>query len=140
MGVKFIIKENMLPVYSVYTESMFFEIENETIIKAESHVLGGIPLFEYPANLARTGAFEIVLPLLDAINKAESNRMDDLVQFVNSFLALLGGSIDEETAQKLDEYKMLCLPEGVDAKYLSASIRQTDIQVLVDTRKYWNMS
>ena len=140
MGVKFIIKENMLPVYSVYTESMFFEIENETIIKAEPHVLGGVPLFEYLANLARTGAFEIVLPLLDAINEAESNRMDDLVQLVNSFLALLGGSIDEETAQKLDEYKMLCLPEGVDAKYLSASIRQTDIQVLVDTRKYWNMS
>ena len=140
MGVKFIIKENILQVYSVYTESMFFEIENETIIKAEPHVLGGVPLFEYPTNLARTGAFEIVLPLLDAINEAESNRMDDLVQFVNSFLALLGGSIDEETAQKLDEYKMLCLPEGVDAKYLSASIRQTDIQVLVDTRKYWNMS
>lgn len=140
MGVKFIIKENMLPVYSVYTESMFFEIENETIIKAEPHVLGGVPLFEYPANLARTGAFEIGLPLLDAINEAESNRMDDLVQFVNSFLALLGGSIDEETAQKLDEYKMLCLPEGVDANYLSTSIRQTDIQVLVDTRKYWNMS
>ena len=47
MGVKFIIKENMLPVYSVYTESMFFEIEKETIIKAEPHVLGGVPLFEY---------------------------------------------------------------------------------------------
>ena len=115
MGVKFILKENMLPVYSVYTENMYFEIENETIIKAEPHVLGGVPLFEYPANLARTGAFEIALPLLDALNEAESNRMDDLVQFVNSFLALLGGSIDEETAQKLDEYKMLCLPEGVDS-------------------------
>ena len=132
MGVKFIIRENMLPVYSVYTESMYFEIENETIVKAEPHVLGTVPLFEYPANLARTGAFEVVLPLLDAINEAESNRMDDLVQFVNSFLALLGGSIDEETAKKLDEYKMLCLPEGVDAKYLSAAIRQADIQVLVD--------
>lgn len=132
MGVKFIIRENMLPVYSVYTESMYFEIENKTIIKAEPHVLDGVPVFEYLANLARTGAFEVVLPLLDAINEAESNRMDDLVQFANSFLALLGGSIDEETAQKLDEDKMLCLPEGVDAKYLSASIHQADIQVLVD--------
>lgn len=28
--------------------------------------------------------------------------------------------------------KMLCLPEGVDAKYLSAAMQQTDMQVLVD--------
>jgi hypothetical protein len=45
---------------------------------------------------------------------------------------LLGGTIDEETAKKLDEYKMLCLPEGVDAKYLSAALKQNDIQVLVN--------
>lgn len=92
MGVKFVIRENMLPVYSVYTESMCFEIESETIVKVEPHVLDDVPLFEYPANLARTGAFEIVLPLLDAINEAESDRMDGLVQFMNSFLALLGGT------------------------------------------------
>jgi hypothetical protein len=30
----------------------------------------------------------------------------------------------------LDEHKMLCLPEGVDAKYLSAALQQNDIQVL----------
>jgi hypothetical protein len=58
--------------------------------------------------------------------------LDDVQQFVNSFLALLGGTIDDETASKLDEYKMLCLPEGVDAKYLSAALQQTDIQVLAD--------
>lgn len=99
MGVKCVIKENMLPVYSVYTESMYFEIENETIVKAEPHILGGVPIFEYPANTAGLGAFEIALPLLDAINEVESDRLDDVVQFVNSFLALLGSSIDGETAQ-----------------------------------------
>ena len=74
----------------------------------------------------------MALPLLDALNEVESNRLDDLEQFVNSFLSLLGGTIDEETAKKLDEHKMLCLPEGVDAKYLSAALQQNDIQVLVD--------
>lgn len=34
-----------------------------------------IPIFEYPANNARLGSFEIVLPLLDTINNIESNRM-----------------------------------------------------------------
>ena len=133
MGVKTIIRrDGHTRLHSVYTRDMYFEIENESIVKAEPHVLGMVPVFEYPANRARLGAFEVALPLLDALNEVESNRLDDVEQFVNSFLALLGGTIDDETAKKLDEHKMLCLPEGVDAKYLSAALQQNDIQVLSD--------
>lgn len=133
MGVKFVTRENGLPVYSVYTKDAYYEIEAGTIVKAQSHILGDIPLFEYPVGESRLGAFEIVLDLLDAINELESNRLDDVVQSVNSFLALLGGSIDADTAAMLDEYKMLCLPEGTDAKYLSVSMQQSDMQVLADS-------
>ena len=132
MGVKVVVRETNVPVYSVYTKDRYFEIENDTITKNEPHALGDIPIFLYTSGNAMLGAFEIALPLLDAINEIESNRLDDIVQYVNSFLALLGGTIDEETAQKLDEYKMLCLPEGVDAKYLSGAMTQSDVQVLVD--------
>lgn len=132
MGVKFVVRENKLPIYSVYTKDRYYEIESGVIVKSEPHALEDIPIFAYPANNAMLGAFEIALPLLDAISEIESNRLDDIVQCVNSFLALLGGSIDDDTASKLDEYKMLCLPEGVDAKYLSRPMAQSDIQVLVD--------
>ena len=133
MGVKAIQKEDNTVVYSVYTKDMYYEIHNGVIVKDEPHVLNDVPIFEYPANKARLGCFEIVLPLLDAINELESNRMDDVVQFVNSFLALVGGTIDDETAKKLDEYKMLCLPEGTDAKYLSVSLQQSDMQIYADS-------
>ena len=133
MGVKIIMRENGAKIYSVYTRDRYYEIEDNQIKKEQPHILGDVPIFEYPANLARLGSFEVVLPLLDAINEIESNRLDDVVQFVNSFLALLGGTIDEETAKKLNEFKMLCLPEGVDAKYLSVAMQQTDVQVLADS-------
>ena len=136
MCVKCIVKENDLPVYSVYTPDSYFEIEEGILTKAEKHVLGMLPIIEYPANNARLGAFEIVLPLLDALNEAQSNRLDDVVQYVNSFLALLGGSIDTEGMKNLEEYKMLCLPEGVDAKYLSVAMQQNDIQTLVDALRH----
>lgn len=132
MGVKFVLKENRMPVYSVYTEDWYYEITSGRITKSKPHSLGDIPIICYPANTAMLGAFEIALPLLDAINEVESNRLDDIEQYVNSFLALLGGTIDEDTAQKLNEYKMLCLPEGTDAKYLSGQMMQGDTQVLVD--------
>lgn len=136
MCVKYVIRENSLPLYSVYTKDMYYEIENGMIVKREPHVLGMLPIVEYPANEARLGAFEIVLPLLDALNEVQSNRLDDVVQYVNSFLALLGGQIDEEGMKNLAEYKMLCLPEGVDAKYLSQAMAQGDIQTLADAIRY----
>lgn len=133
MGVKFVTNAEGHRIYSVYTRDMYFEIEDGVIRKKEPHVLGDVPIFEFPANSARLGSFEIVLPLLDAISEIESNRLDDLEAYVNSFLALLGGSIDEDTYAKLEEYKMLCLPEGVDAKYLSAALQQSDVQVMADS-------
>lgn len=133
MGVKSIQKEDNTIVYSVYTRDCYYEVHNGVLEKEEPHILEDVPIFEYPANKARLGSFEVVLPLLDAINELESNRMDDVVQFVNSFLALLGGTIDDETAAKLDEYKMLCLPEGVDAKYLSVALQQSDMQIYADS-------
>lgn len=132
MGVKTIVREDNTPIHSVYTKNFYYEIEHGMVVKMRPHMLGDIPLFEVPSNKARLGAFEIVLPLLDAINELESNRMDDVVQFVNSFLALLGGTIDDDTAKKLEEFKMLCLPEGVDAKYLSVAMQQSDTQILAD--------
>ena len=136
MAVKYVANDKHLPVYSVYTKDMYFEIEENTIKKAQPHVLGMIPIIEYPANDARLGAFEIVLPLLDALNEVSSNRLDDIVQYVNSFLALLGGQIDEDGMKNLEAYKMLCLPEGVDAKYLSVAMQQGDIQTLADALRH----
>lgn len=136
MGVKSIIKENQRTVHSVYTSDMYYEIEDGVIIKAKPHVLGMIPIIEYPANDARLGAFEIVLPLLDALNEVQSNRLDDVVQFVNSFLAVLGGSIDEKALNELKEGGALCLPQGVDAKYLSSAMKQGDIQTLADAIRH----
>ena len=132
MGVKIIQKEDGQPVYSVYTKDTYFEIQSSAVMKAEAHLLNAVPIYEYPANAARLGCFEIALPILDALNEIESNRLDDVQQFVNSFLALLGGTIDDETARKLNEHKMLCLPDGVDAKYLSVALQQSDIQILSD--------
>lgn len=133
MGVKYITRVDGDVVYSVYTKDRYFELIDGQVVEEKPNPLGMIPIIEYPANTARLGAFEIVLPLLDAINEVESNRLDDLVQYVNSFLALLGGSINEDTYNELEKYKMLCLPEGVDAKYLSTPMSQSDIQNLADS-------
>ena len=44
--------------------------------------------------------------------------------------SILGGELDNDTYQKLNDCKTLCLPEGTDAKYLSATLSQADVQAL----------
>ena len=121
-------RENNEKVFSVYTEDKYFEFTDFSPVSTKPNPLGMIPIIEYPAENARLGVFEVVLPLLDALDELQSNRMDDIVQFVNSFLAILGGELDKETYDKLAEWKTLCLPEGADAKYLSATLSQSDVQ------------
>ncbi len=132
MSVCCVERENNDRVFSVYTEKWFFEFTEYGRVTTRANTLAMNPIIEYPAENARLGVFEPALPLLDAISELQSNRMDDIVQFVNSFLAIVGAQLDEETYQKLNDWKTLCLPEGTDAKYLSATLSQTDVQTLKD--------
>lgn len=133
MSVTIIPRESGSDLHCIYTPNAYYEIEGESnIVKQEPNPLGMIPVVAYPLNQAMLGCFENVTTLIDAINELESNRLDDVQQYVNSFLALLGGSMDADTYKNLDEYKMLCLPEGVDAKYLSVALGQGDMQTLKD--------
>ena len=130
MAVCCVERENNEKVFSVYTENQFFEFVDFGTPIIKPNPLGMIPIVEYPTENARLGVFEVAMPLLDALDELQSNRMDDVVQFVNSFLGIFGGELDEETYMKLNEWKTLCLPEGTDAKYLSATLSQSDIQTL----------
>lgn len=129
-GVHVVTRENNKKVFSVYTEDTYFEFEEFGKVAAKGHTVGMIPIVEYPLESSRLGVFEVIVDLLNALNELQSNRMDDIVQFVNSFLAVLGGELNEETYAKLNDWKTLCLPDGVDAKYLSANLNQADVQTL----------
>lgn len=132
MGVKYIVLQDNSVVYSVYTDKMYFEIKDDKIVKAQAHSLGCVPIIEYPANTARLGAFEIVLPLLDAINEVGSNRLDGVEQFVQSILLLKGVDIDSDDFKALKENGGLKVPLEGDAKYLVQELNQTQTQTLVD--------
>lgn len=133
MAVKVIERDKGEKVFFVYTETSSFEFEefNNTVTEIP-HALGMIPIIEYPADNARLGVYEIAIPLMDALDELQSNRMDDIVQYVNSFLAIFGAELDEKTYKKLNDWKTLCMPEGTDAKYLSAVMSQSDVQTLKD--------
>lgn len=132
MNVTYAKRKNGDVVFTVYTHDYVYKYKAGELSPAvEANPLGMLPIVEYHV-ADYLGVFEPVIPLVDALNVLQSNRLDDVAQYINSFLAILGGQVDEETYKKLNEWKMLCLPEGTDAKYLSSPMSQTDVQTMKD--------
>lgn len=123
----------------VTTTKEYFVLENGEITASGENVLRTLPVIEYPANAMRIGVFEPVIPQLDALETIQSARVDATVQDVDNVLTVIGadpGDKDEEgnsIADLLRQLKMLVLPQGSDAKYITAPLRQADTQTLCDS-------
>jgi SPP1 family phage portal protein len=132
MGGAYITREDGKVVYSVYTNNMYYEIIDDKIVKSEGHIIGRVPIIEYPLNSARLGAFEIVIPLLDAINETISNRIDGIEQFIQALMILKGVDIASDDFKKLKELGGLKIPTDGDVKYLVQELSQSNTQTVVD--------
>ena len=137
MGVKYIQRSDDAVIYSIYTKDRYFEVENQNMIVREEAQPLGIPIIEYPANNARLGAFEIVLPLLDAINTVDSNRLDGVEQFVQALMLFHNVDISGDDFSKLrDEgaikFKDIDPQYKAEIKYLTSELNQSQTQTLVD--------
>lgn len=132
MGVNYIKNREGETIYSVYTRDTFYKIQDDKILIEEPHVLGAIPIIEYPANSSRLGAFEVVLPLLDALNKVVSNRLDGIEQFVQSFMKFVNCDIDEDLFEALRELGAIKIKgepgNPADVDIVSNELDQTQTQ------------
>ena len=107
MNVCVVERANNEKVFSVYTDKWYFEFADFGAVSSKPNPLGMFPITEYPAENARLGVFEVATSQLDALDELQSNRMDDIVQFVNSFLGIFGGELDEEAVKEaLDSGKL----------------------------------
>ena len=125
-------EKNKRKIYTCYTENRIYEIENYEIKSIKAHILGDVPIVEYPANYARLGCFEMVLELLDAINLATSNRQDGLEQFIQALLVFKNIDLDNGDVSKLKQEGAICIPADSDVDYLVHELNQSQTQTLVD--------
>lgn len=102
----------------------------------DEHAYGCVPIFEYPANTARLGAFEVVIPLLDEINSLDSNRMDGIEQHIQSFMKFINCEVSEDTYKKfLREGRIMVTSRpgiNADVDLISNELDQSQTQVLKD--------
>ena len=88
--------------------------ENFKITSTVPHYFGGVPLVEYKENEERIGAFESVKTMINAYNKALSEKANDVDYYADAYLKILGAKLDEKTLQALRDSRIINL-EGEDA-------------------------
>ncbi len=155
MGVNFVVADDKAR-FDVYTKTDVYHLSGTVVGKmmtrqvsgdflatavsvdsVEPNVLGYIPIIEYRYNDINMGAFESVLPLLDAINTVQSNRLDGVEQFIQSLAVAVNCQFDEDTtANDIRQAGMIVLKSigenKADFKILSEQLNQSETQVLVD--------
>ena len=136
LGVKYNTDEFGQKTYSAYSDGIYFTIKDGKVTEQKAHGLGVVPIIEYPANNARLGAFEIVLPLLDAINNIESNRMDGIEQFVQAFVKFINCDITREDFEALKDLGAIKVKstdgQQADVDIVTNELNQQQTQTLKD--------
>jgi len=130
--------ENDAKYYGVYTDSEYFEIKSGKITRQSGHLYGSVPIVEYPNNSARMGAFEVVLPLLNGINTLESNRVDNVQDFVNAYDVFQNVDLEDGQYSQLASggkfIKIKDSQQGMPAKIyrISSEMNSSTVQTAVD--------
>lgn len=75
--------------------------------EAESHYFDGVPATEYIENDERVGIFEGALPMINAYNKAVSEKANDVDYFSDAYLKVLGQRLEEEDIHHIRDDRVI---------------------------------
>lgn len=105
-------------IYSRYTETEFYVDDKSELIQEnpKDHYFGDVPLIEYVENEERQSAFEGVISLINAFNKAISEKANDVDYFADAYLAILGVGLEEGDLEKVRDNRIINLKDGDSTK------------------------
>lgn len=128
--------ENGETIHFCYTNAEWFKIVDGKIVDRGLNGNGAIPVVEYPNNARRLSDIEITLPITDAINTLNSDRINGIEQFVSAWIKFVNCQIDEETFKKMSLMGALVVKSNngdgnkADVDVMTNELNQTEGQVV----------
>ena len=128
---------------SVYTKNKYYEVNKENVSSSfnvvfkQNHILGDIPIFEYCLNKSRLGIIEVIMDILNQINRITSDEIDGLEQYIQSILVFVNQDIDAEDYASLLDLGAVKIATSdpsrpADLKLLSNNIDHGNTKILHD--------
>ena len=111
-----------------------YTVRTEDLLHASSHILGDVPIIEYPNNQFRLGDWECAVSVFNALNNLASDGINDVEQTVLSYLALFGVDLEAEDLEDMRKNRILVFKGAAginqDAKFITAQLDGNSAQLL----------
>ena len=78
-------------------------------LETVNHYFGDVPIIEYIENSERMGAYESVETLINAYDKAISEKANDVDYYADAYMKILGADLDDEALLKLRDNRIINL-------------------------------
>ena len=125
-------------IYFCYTNREWFKISDGEIKESGKNGNGAIPVIEYPNNARRLSDVEITIPITDAINTLNSDRINGVEQFVSSWVKFVNCEIDKDSFLSMRQEGALVVKSNnggenkADVDVMTTELNQTEGQVVFD--------
>ncbi len=106
-----------------------------TLIEEKPHYFGDVPVSVFYLNDSKENIFNSIITLNDAYNELQSSEVDDYSAWVDAYLTLTGMDADTEDIVSMKENRVLILPEGAVAQWLTKNANDTQIVNMLDNIK-----
>lgn len=105
------------------------------LISIEPHYFKAVPVSVFYLNENEENIFNSIISLNDAYNELQSSEIDDFNAWVDCYLQLIGCDAIEEDIAKMKENRVIILPEGASASWLTKNANDTQIVNLLSNIK-----
>ena len=106
----------------------YFKFDGTIVfLDSEEHYFGDVPIIEYRENAEKHGIFEDVMSLINAYNKALSEKCNDIDYFSDAYLKILGSKLEPDTLNYLRDNRIINL-EGTTPPTLSLNFCKSPTQ------------
>lgn len=128
--------ENGGETYFCFTKNQWFRIQNSEILERGINGNRAIPVIEYPNNSRRISDIEVTLPITDAINTLQSDRINGIEQFVSAWVKFVNCEIDEDTFKKMRQEGALVVKSNngtdnkADVDIMTSELNQSEGQIV----------
>lgn len=98
-----------------------------TPVEEKPHFFGQCPanIFYMPDEKS---IFDCVLGLQDSVNELLSAEIDDYSAFCDAYLVIEGAELDDETAASMRQNRIIQLPEGAKASWLTKNAQDAQVE------------
>ena len=121
--------------FYVQIEGGSYVLDSTEPVNPKPHLMGTVPVVEFPNNEERMSDFKKVKELINAYDRTVSDTQNELEEFRQAYMLFVGATIDKDTITAARLSGAFNLPEDADVRYLTKQINDVFLENHKNTLK-----